>query len=60
MKDVSLCVSSIASIEIPLGKWDNFIELMSDQALQNESQFFKMAGIYNLGLVMDALSPSDL
>jgi hypothetical protein len=53
-------VSSIASIEIPLGKWDNFIELMSDQALQNESQFFKMAGIYNLGLVMDALSPSDL
>ena len=60
MKDLCLCISAIAIVEIPTGSWDDFIEMMANQGNQNESQFFKMAGIYNLGLIQDILVPSDL
>jgi hypothetical protein len=60
MKDICLCVSAIATIEIPLGKWNEFVKLMAQQGIQNENKFFKFAGIYNLGLVMDVLEPTDL
>lgn len=29
MKDICLCISSIAAVEIPLGLWNNFIETMA-------------------------------
>ena len=32
---------------------------MASQANQNENRFFKYAGIYNLGLVMETLEPQD-
>ena len=60
MKDICLCVSAIAVVEIPTGAWPEFVQIMSAQGDQNDSQFYKMAGIHNLGLVMEALLPTDL
>jgi len=59
MKDICLCISTIAVIEIPTGNWTDFVQLMSGQGDQNESEFYKMAGLYNLGLIMDVLVPQD-
>jgi len=36
MKDLCLCISSIATIEIPRGEWDGFVTVMADQADQNQ------------------------
>ena len=60
MKDLCLCISAIAVVEIPTGSWSDFVPMMASQGNQNESQFFKMAGIYNLGLIWEVLVPSDL
>jgi hypothetical protein len=59
MKDICLCISSIAAVELPHGLWQDFISTMASQANQNENRFFKYAGIYNLGLVMETLEPQD-
>ena len=53
MKDICLCISSIASIEIPKNQWEGFVEIMASQGNQSENLFFKFAGIYNLGLIME-------
>lgn len=58
MKDICLCVSAIAVIEIPLGMWPDFVSLMSSQGCQNDDLFYKKAGIMNLGNIMEALEPS--
>lgn len=59
MRDVCLCISSIAIVEIPGNLWPDFVSLMSQQGDQDENQFFKMAGIYNLGLIMEVLEVRD-
>ena len=51
MKDLCLCISAIAVVEIPTGNWPDFVQVMSAQGNQNESQYYKMAGICNLGLI---------
>ncbi len=51
MKDLCLCISTIGVLEICSGEWKDFIDIMSTQAMQNESTFFKYAGIYHLGLI---------
>jgi hypothetical protein len=51
MKDLCLCISTIGVLEILSGEWPDFVSIMSTQAIQNESIFFKYAGIYNLGLI---------
>jgi hypothetical protein len=53
MKDICLCISTIATLEIPTKDWVDFVDMMASQGNQNENQFFKFAGIYNLGLIMD-------
>ena len=53
MKDLCLCISTIGVLEINTGEWPEFVDVMSQQALQNESTFFKYAGIYNLGLIQE-------
>jgi hypothetical protein len=35
MKDICLCISTIATIEIPTGKWDNFVDIMAEQGMQD-------------------------
>lgn len=55
MKDICNCICAIAVVEIPTGEWPDFIQMMSKQAFQNENQFFKMAGIHNLGWLMEDL-----
>lgn len=59
MKDLCLCLSTIAALEIPAGHWADFVSVMAEQGNQNESEFFKLAGIYNLGLIQETLQPSD-
>ena len=59
MKDICLCISSIAAVEIPNGLWPDFINIMATQGDQNENRFYKYAGIYNLGLVLEVLEPQD-
>lgn len=59
MKDICLCISAIGVVEIPTGRWNNFVEIMSAQGDQNVNMTFKMAGIYNLGLIMETLIVSD-
>lgn len=53
MKDISVCISAIAFLEIPMGQWPNFVKTMAEQGMQNDSMFFKMAGINNLGFVVE-------
>jgi hypothetical protein len=59
MKDICLCISSVAAVEIPHGLWPEFISVMAQQANQIDNRFFRYAGIYNLGLVMEILEPQD-
>jgi hypothetical protein len=59
MKDICLCIQAIAVVEIPTGKWPEFVTTMCTQGMQNDSQYFKMAGIYLLGLIQDVLLPQD-
>ena len=60
LKDICLCIASIATIEIPTKNWDDFVNLMSQQGNQDENHFFKFAGIYNLGLIMDNMDSNEL
>lgn len=53
MKDVSVCISAIAGLEIPEGLWGDFVQVMTTQALQNDNLYYKMAGIHNIGLVVE-------
>ena len=53
MKDISVCISAIAFLEIPMGQWSDFVEKMAGQGMQNDSMFYKMAGINNLGFVVE-------
>ena len=46
-------VSPNNSIEIPKNQWEGFVEIMASQGNQSENLFFKFAGIYNLGLIME-------
>jgi hypothetical protein len=59
VKDICLCISAVAVVEIPTGQWSNFVEIMSGQGDQNDNMTFKMAGIYNLGLIMETLIATD-
>ena len=49
LKDLCLCISAIAIIEIPTKEWNDYVQIMTNQALQNDNEIFKMAGILNLG-----------
>lgn len=60
MKDICTCICAIAVIEIPTNHWPDFITSMTSQGDQNENQFFKRAGLYNLGWVMEDLLPRDI
>lgn len=60
MKDVSVCISAIAGLEIPEGLWTDFVQVMTQQALQNDNMYYKMAGIHNIGLVMEDLDASHI
>lgn len=60
MKDICSCICAIAVVEIPTGEWPDFIDSMSCQGNQNENQFFKKAGIFNLGWIMEELQPEDI
>lgn len=60
MKDICSCICAIAVVEIPTGEWPDFIDSMSNQGNQNENHFFKKAGIFNLGWIMEELQPSDI
>jgi len=37
MKDLCLCLSAIAALEIPAGNWSDFVSMMAQQGNQNES-----------------------
>ena len=37
MKDLGLCLSAIAALEIPAGHWADFVSMMAQQGNQNES-----------------------
>lgn len=58
MKDICLCISSIAVIEIPVGQGEEIVKQMC-QDDPNETPFSKKAGIYSLGLIQETLMPSD-
>ena len=60
MKDTSVCISAIAGLEIPMGQWSDFIQTMAEKGMQNESMFFKMAGINNIGLVVEDMDAIHL
>lgn len=60
MKDVSVCISAIAGLEIPEGLWGDFVQVMTTQALQNDNLYYKMAGIHNIGLVVEDLDPAHI
>jgi len=37
MKDLCMCIASIAVVEIPTGSWPDFVDLMCKQGIQNEN-----------------------
>jgi hypothetical protein len=37
MKDLCLCLSTIAALEIPAGQWADFVPMMAQQGNQNDS-----------------------
>lgn len=59
LKDLCLCLSAIAVVEIPTGHWPEYVQIMSQQAQQSENKFFQMAGILNLGYLQDGLRAED-
>ena len=49
MKAASICVASIAAVEVPDNMWDGFLEAFSKSATQTEEQKLRSAAILTLG-----------
>ena len=59
MRDICMCLSSIAVIEIPMNMWDDFVQMMCGQDDQEENEGFKMAAVQCLGYVVEDLMPTN-
>jgi hypothetical protein len=44
IKNASMCLAVIAKLEIPLGQWDEFLDIMSSNAL-NDNHSHRHASI---------------
>jgi hypothetical protein len=52
MQSAGQSLAIIAALEVPDGKWDEFLNLMSQNAVQENYQF-RLASIYSLGLMSE-------
>jgi hypothetical protein len=52
VKDAGLCLAIIATVELPLGQWDDFLVMMASNAT-NESYNFRLAAVQTLGQTME-------
>lgn len=58
-RQISSILSSIASIEIPRGEWDELIPSLCSNAESTENNI-KLASLTTLGYVCDEIKPSDI
>ena len=54
LKNASICLGIIAAIEVPDGRWPDFLENMSQQATQENMQY-RFASIQTLGYLSEFL-----
>ena len=52
LKNTSICLGTIAAIEVPDGHWNNFLQLMSDNSTQEIFQY-RLASIQTLGFMTE-------
>jgi importin subunit beta-1 len=52
VKDAGMCLGIIATVELPLGQWDEFLQMMSANAT-NEDYKFRLAAVQTLGQTME-------
>ena len=40
LKDLCTCISAIAVVEIPTGNWNDYVQMMTNQATQTDNKLF--------------------
>ena len=58
LKNASICLGIIAAIEVPDGNWDQFLQIMSENAMSDNIQF-RLAAIQSLGFLSEFLEYVD-
>lgn len=52
VKDAGVCLGIIATIELPIGQWPEFLNLMASNAT-NDDYKFRLAAVQTLGQTME-------
>jgi hypothetical protein len=52
VKDAGICLGIIATVELPVGQWDEFLTMMANNAT-NEDYKFRLAAVQTLGQAME-------
>ena len=52
VKDAGICLGSIATVELPVGLWDEFRTMMANDAA-NEDSKYRLAAVQTLGYTME-------
>jgi len=57
IKNAAICLAIVAAEEIPQGKWDEFLQLMSENAT-NQVYSYRLAAVMSVGYLSEFL-PSN-
>jgi importin subunit beta-1 len=60
IKNLSLCLAAIASVEVPLGYWNDFIQIFSDATAATNSDLIRFAAIQTLGYLSEFMENKPL
>ena len=58
LKSASLCLGIIAAFEVPDGHWDEFLQIMGENAM-SENRQFALAATQSLGFLSEFLEYID-
>jgi len=60
LKYLTLCIAAIASVEVPLGHWNDFIQIFSDATAATNSALIRYAAIQTLGYFSEFMENKPL
>ena len=60
IKQSALCLAAIASVEVPLGEWNDFTKIISEATAATNSVLIKVACIQTLGYFSEFMQNKPL
>jgi len=60
LKYLALCIAAIASVEVPLGLWNDFLQIYSDATAVTCSAAIRYAAIQTLGYFSEFMESKPL